>query len=120
MMEVFRTFRFHAARYLPYLDENHICKKMHGHTFNLTIHVKGKINKTTGFVIDFFDVDTIVKKHIISKIDHKVLNDINNLANPTSEYLCRWIWTNLEEKISGLYKITLSEDHGTGIVYKGE
>ena len=43
-MEVFRTFRFHAARHLPNLDDNHICKKIHGHTFNLTVHVKNEIN----------------------------------------------------------------------------
>ena len=119
-MEVFRSFRFHAARFLPNLDDSHICKKMHGHTFNLTVHINGPIMKRNGFVIDFFDVDKTVDKYIISKIDHQVLNNINNLDNPTSEYLCKWIWDNLEKQINGLSKIVLSEDHGTGIIYKGE
>ena len=119
-MQVFRSFRFHAARYLPNLDDSHICKKMHGHTFNLTIYVEGNINKKDGFVIDFFEIDKIVNTNIISIIDHQVLNNIPNLENPTSEYLSKWIWKNLVNKIKGLYKITLSEDHGTGIIYKGE
>ena len=118
-MVVYRTFRFHAARYLPKLSEDHICKQMHGHTFNLTVYVEGKIN-TNGFVIDFFDIDKIVKKSIIDLIDHKVLNDLNNLTNPTSEYLCKWIWSKLENQLPGLIKVKLSEDHGTGIIYKGE
>ena len=119
-MEVFRTFRFHAARYLPNLDDSHICKKMHGHTFNLAIHIKGKINSKDGFIMDFFDIDKIVNKCIISKIDHKVLNDISQLENPTSEYLCQWIWNSLYGELNGLFKVVLSEDHGTGIVYRGE
>ena len=41
-MTVFRNFRFHSARHLPNLDDNHICKQTHGHTFNLTVHIKGE------------------------------------------------------------------------------
>ena len=95
-------------------------KKIHGHTFNLKIHVEGSINHKTGFVIDFFDIDKIVNKNIIPFIDHKLLNDIDGLENPTSENLCVWIWNKLKTNIPGLVKIVLSEDHGTGIVYKGE
>ena len=119
-MIVFRQFRFHAARYLPNLKDDHICKHIHGHTFNLTIYVKGTINKDTGFVMDFFDIDTIVNKHIINFIDHKLLNDIEGLTNPTSENLCKWIWNKLNKEISILSKIVLSEDHGTGIIYSSE
>ena len=119
-MEVFRSFRFHAARFLPNLDNTHICKKMHGHTFNITIHVTGEINTKNGFVMDFFDIDKILNKYVISIIDHKVLNDIDGLENPTSEHLSKWIWNKIINKIPTLSKIVLSEDHGTGIIYKGE
>ena len=118
-MIVYRTFRFHAARHLPKLSDDHICKQTHGHTFNLTIYVDGKIENRSGFVIDFFDIDKIVKKSVIKKIDHKLLNDIDGLTNPTSEYLCKWIWKKLENEFTGLIKVKLSEDHGTGIIYKG-
>ena len=119
-MQVFRNFRFHSARHLPKLDDNHICKKIHGHTFNLIVYVNGEINSKTGFVIDFYTIDKIVESNIIKKIDHKLLNDIPNLDNPTSEHLCVWIWNNLNKQLEGLSKIILSEDHGTGIVFKGE
>ena len=119
-MQVFRQFRFHSARHLPNLKDNHICKQMHGHTFNLTIYVVGKINSNTGFVMDFYDIDTIVNENVINLIDHKLLNDIDGLKNPTSEILCRWIWKRLDKNILGLSKIILSEDHGTGIIYTGD
>jgi len=119
-MEVFRSFRFHSARFLPNLNDEHICKQTHGHTFNLTIYVSGDINNKTGFIIDFFEIDKIFNKNIMPLIDHKLLNEINGLENPTSENLCVWIWNILKDKIKGLTKIKLSEDHGTGIVYEGK
>ena len=60
------------------------------------------------------------KNTILTKIDHKVLNDNPDLKNPTSEYICKWIWKQLSPKLKGLSKLVLSEDHGTGIIYKGE
>ena len=93
---------------------------MHGHTFNITIYLDGPINEKTGFVMDFFDLDKVVKKEIINKIDHKVLNDIEGLKNPSSENLTIFIWNILVRKIDCLSKVTVSEDRGTGIEYSGE
>ncbi len=119
-MIVYRNFRFHSARHLPKLKDDHICKQTHGHTFNLTIYIKGEINKNDGFIIDFFDIDTIIKSKILPLIDHKLLNEIEGLENPTSEHLIKWIWNRINKEFQGLYKIKLSEDHGTGIIFKGE
>ena len=83
-MKIYRTYRAHCARYIPTLDDGHICKEMHGHTFNIVVSIDGPINEKTGFVIDFFDLDKIVKKEVISIIDHKVLNDIDGLSNPST------------------------------------
>ena len=58
-MIVYRTFRFHAARFLPNLKDDHICKTMHGHTFNLTVYISGTIKDKDGFVNDFFEIDNI-------------------------------------------------------------
>ena len=119
-MIVYRNFRFHSARYLPKLNDDHICKQTHGHTFNLTIYINGKINPQDGFVIDFFDIDKIINNKILPLIDHKLLNEIEGLENPTSENLIKWIWDKIKNDFSKLHKIKLSEDHGTGIIYNGE
>ena len=93
---------------------------MHGHTFNITIYLDGPINEKTGFVMDFFDLDKVVEKEVINKIDHMVLNDIEGLKNPSSENLSIFIWDTLVSKIDYLSKVTVSEDRGTGIEYSGE
>ena len=118
-MIVYRTFRFHAARFLPNLHDKHICKEIHGHTFNLTVYISGTIKNPEGFVIDFFDIDIVLNKKILPLIDHKLLNDVEGLSNPTSEHLIKWIWDNIVNEFSGLGKLKLSEDHGTGIIYQG-
>ena len=60
-MEVFKTFSIEAARSLPNLPDDHPCTNIHGHSFKITITVSGNINETSGFVIDFGDVDTEFK-----------------------------------------------------------
>ena len=110
----------HSARFIPTLDSTHPCSKMHGHTFKILIELDGPIDDKTGFVMDFYDLDLIINDSITKKIDHKVLNDVSGLENPSSEYLSKWIWAQLTDSIPILSKITVSEDHGTGIKYSGE
>ena len=38
-MKIYRTYRAHCARYIPTLDDGHICKEMHGHTFNIVVSI---------------------------------------------------------------------------------
>ena len=119
-VKIYRTYIAHSARYIPNLEDGHKCKTMHGHTFNITIYLDGPINEKTGFVMDFFDLDKVVEKEVINKIDHMVLNDIEGLKNPSSENLSIFIWDTLVSKIDYLSKVTVSEDRGTGIEYSGE
>ena len=118
-MKIYRTYRAHCARYIPTLDDGHVCKEMHGHTFNIIVSIDGPINEKTGFVMDFFDLDKIVKKEVISIIDHKVLNDIDGLPNPSTEHLAIFVWNKLVNQIDHLSTIAISEDKGTGTEYSG-
>ena len=118
-MKIHRSYTVHAARFIPTLDSNHPCSKMHGHTFNIIVELDGPINEKTGFVMDFYDLDAIVNKKVIQYIDHKVLNEIDGLPNPSSEHLAVWIWSRLADDIAILSEITVSEEYGTGIKYSG-
>ena len=118
-MEVFKTFSIEAARSLPNLPDDHPCTNVHGHSFKITITVSGDINETTGFVIDFDNIDTAFKP-IFQMIDHSYLNDIEGLENPSSENMCRWIWTRLAPTLTGLSQIKIKETDSTGCTYKGE
>ena len=43
------------------------------------------------------------------QLDHRYLNEIAGLENPTSENLARWIWRQLSPSLPGLAEIEVRE-----------
>jgi len=107
-VEITREFTFDSCHKL--LDYNGKCANLHGHTYHLQISLKRRINPKTGMVIDFGDLNRIVSKLILDKIDHVYLNDVMDI-NPTAENMICWIWKQLEREPIGelLSKIKLWE-----------
>ena len=118
-MEVYKIFAIEAASSLPNLPDGHPCKNIHGHSFKIIITVEGDIQKNSGFVMDFGDID-LVFNPIKKIIDHSYLNKIKGLENPSSENLCKWIWQRLIKTLPSLKKIEIKETDSTGCIYQGE
>jgi 6-pyruvoyltetrahydropterin/6-carboxytetrahydropterin synthase len=117
-MEIFNIYHLEAARRLPGLPDSHPCSRLHGHSFRIEIFVSGPVDLTTGWVMDFADLDAAFEP-IRSRLDHRCLNDIPGLENPTSENLAQWIWQELQPAVPGLSKIVVRETHRSGCVYTG-
>lgn len=117
-MEVYKDFRFEAAHFLPKVPEGHPCKRMHGHSYKVTVHIKGGLGNETGWLLDFGDIKKAFAP-ILQKLDHSVLNEIAGLENPTSELLAIWIWKQLKPVLPLLSKIVVSETSTSGCVYEG-
>ena len=49
----------------------------------------------TGWVIDFGHLDEVVKELVLKPLDHRYLNDVEGLSNPTSENIVLWVWDRL-------------------------
>jgi len=118
-MDIYKVFTIEAARSLPNLSDNHPCKKTHGHSFKIIITISGEINKTTGFVMDFSEIDEAFSP-IYKLIDHSYLNDVEGLENPSSENLSRWIWNKLLNALPSLKQIEIQETSLTGCIYRGD
>ncbi len=91
-MFITREFTFDSAHKLT--DYYGKCERMHGHTYKLQITLDGKVQEN-GLVIDFVVLKRIVKKHVLDKLDHNVLNDV--VGNPSAENLVVWIWDQLKD-----------------------
>ena len=117
-MEIFKVFKFDAAHRLSNVPAGHKCAQLHGHSFRVEIHLRGKADLQTGWVMDFADI-TAACLPVIDQLDHKYLNDIAGLANPTSENLARWIWQNLLPSLPQLSKIIVQESTESGCIYEG-
>lgn len=78
-IRVTKKFTFDMAHALDGYDGP--CKNIHGHTYTLSVTLKGKViesntNPKNGMVIDFGDLKKIVKEVILDKYDHAlVLNE---------------------------------------------
>ena len=118
-MEIFRVFQIEAAHYLPNVPEGHKCRRLHGHSFRIEIHVGGDVGAESGWVMDFADVKRAFQP-LFDRLDHHCLNDIEELENPTSENLARWIWRRLQPGLPGLERIVVQETCTAGCVYSGD
>lgn len=118
-MEIYKEFVFDSAHSLPFVPEGHKCKNLHGHTFFLKIFVKGPIDTRIGWVIDFADIKKVCKP-IIDTLDHKYLNEIEGLENPTSEVLAIWLWRKIKPQLPLLSKIEIMETPTSAAIYCGE
>ncbi len=72
---------------------------MHGHNYKLEIELGSHyLDEVTGFVMDFADVDGPVNA-LLLKVDHRLLNDIEGLQNPTAELIARWFFAALKDHL---------------------
>lgn len=118
-MEIFKVFRINAAHCLPNVPPGHKCANLHGHSFRIEIHIKGPIDPQLGWVIDFTDIARAFQP-LLDQLDHKKLNDIEGLSNPTSENLALWIWKNLKPVLPDLSEVIVQESTESGCIYRGE
>lgn len=118
-MLIYKEFSFESAHRLPNVPDGHKCARLHGHSFHVRVSVSGAVGETSGWVMDFADIKAAVKP-IHDELDHRYLNEIAGLENPTSEVLARWIWRALSPALPGLAEIQVRETCTSGCVYRGE
>ena len=56
---------------------------------------------------------------MIDALDHRYLNEIDGLDNPTSEHLAVWIWTRVAPVLPGLSRVVVQETCTSGCEYRG-
>lgn len=117
-MEIHVAFSFDAAHKLPYLPEGHKCSRLHGHTFQIEVYVEGEVDKARGWVLDFSEIKTVVRP-VVDLLDHRYLNDIPGLDNPTSENIARWLWERIAPSLPGLSRILVRENPNSGVEHRG-
>jgi 6-pyruvoyltetrahydropterin/6-carboxytetrahydropterin synthase len=118
-VEIFKEFRIEAAHHLPNVPQDHKCRRLHGHSFLIAVHVAGDVDPTTGWVVDFAELSAAFAP-LHDELDHRYLNDVPGLENPTSEHLARWVWDRLSGALPGLSRIVVHETCTSGCEYRGE
>lgn len=100
-------FGFEAAHYLPRLPDDHKCKRMHGHSFAVEVGLENR-DKAEPLLRDVYDA-----------LDHRCLNEIDGLENPTSENVCRWIWEFIGSRGAATSAVSVAETCTARCEYHG-
>ena len=119
MMEIFKSFTFDSAHFLPNVHDGHKCKAIHGHTYRLVVYIDGPLDPHLGWVMDFADLKKVVDP-IVKRLDHHLMNEIPGLENPTCEQIAVWIWDQVKPHVPLMSKIELHETPTSGAGYRGE
>ncbi len=116
-VELSCIFRYEAAHSLPLVPNGHQCGRLHGHSYELTVVIRGPV-RSDGFVVDFAVVKDAVNP-LIKTLDHYTLNDIDGLWNPTVENQLVWLWEKLVDKVPHLHELRLRETANNSASYFG-
>ncbi|MEX1017242.1 MAG: 6-carboxytetrahydropterin synthase QueD [Phycisphaeraceae bacterium] len=114
-----KSIDFEAAHFLPTFPEGHKCRRMHGHSFKVEVILEGEIDEQKGYLQDFGEVKAALQP-IHDALDHRLLNDIEGLANPTAELLAKWIYDRLKPGLPLLTQVRVRETCTSAATYRGE
>lgn len=107
-------FEFSAAHSLPHHAGK--CRRPHGHNYLLEVGVAGQPRpadgtSSEGMVMDFADLRRIVQEQVLTRLDHRDLNEVLPAEQQptTAEHLALWVWNALEPWLADLARIRIWE-----------
>lgn len=112
-ISICREYHFDSAHRLEWHQGR--CKNLHGHTYRLAVWVGGDLD-VRGVIMDFEDLDAVVKRAVISRLDHTYLNEI--IENPTAERTAMWALERLLAEGLSITEIQLWETPRSAVSLK--
>jgi len=104
--EITKSFTFEAAHHFPQMGEGHPYARIHGHSFQVEVTIKGDRDADHGWVVDFDEVDRTLSG-LRDTLCHNYLNEIDGLQNPSLENIAIWIAEKLKDNFPGLAYVTV-------------
>ncbi len=120
MYELTKQFRFDSAHTLEREIEVEGSRRIHGHSYRAEVTLRGKPDPETGMIID---TGLLANKlaQVRDALDHRFLDEINDLGPGTMENLCAYIWRKLEDEIITLHSVAVLRDSTEDrVTYYGE
>src|SRR5262249_58189031 len=109
MFELSKQFRFDAAHTLERAVETDASRRIHGHSYRAEVTIRGVPDKASGMLMDLGLLQRALDdaRHAL---DHRFLDEINDLGPATMENLSAWIWRRLAPAVPRLAPVTLYPD----------
>ena len=118
-MRIYKEFGFEAAHFLPSAPPGHPNARVHGHSFRARVTIDGEPDGKTGVVMNLDEVEMALGE-ARAALDHRFLNEVEGLSQPTLERIAMWLWDRLHNRLPGLAEIEIARDScHEGCVYRG-
>jgi 6-pyruvoyltetrahydropterin/6-carboxytetrahydropterin synthase len=104
VFELSQRFYFEAAHTLNRSYETEGSLRIHGHTYEAEITLKGSPDPMTGMIVDLGLLREEIDR-VRSMLDHRFLDEINDLGPATLENLTVFICNQIEKKFSNLCSV---------------
>jgi 6-pyruvoyltetrahydropterin/6-carboxytetrahydropterin synthase len=113
MFELSKEFRFDAAHTLERVIETESSRRIHGHSYRAEVVLRGRPDPQTGMIMDLglFESALEVARE---GLDHRFLDELNDLGPATMENLAAWIWRKVEPACPNLWRVTVRRDSDQG------
>lgn len=114
---LWRRYAFQSAHQLPHVPAGHKCGRLHGHGFEAIVHANVDLG-ARDLAVDYDHLDEVWAP-LHERLDHRCLNEIEGLANPTSELISSWLWQRLQPVLPELSWVTVYETGSSGANFDG-
>lgn len=120
MYELSKRFYFDAAHTLHREIETESSARIHGHSYRAEVTVRGRPDPASGMIVDLGLLERKLAE-TREALDHRFLDEINDLGPATMENLCAYIWRRLQDEVANLAKVSVHRDSsGEACSYFGE
>jgi 6-pyruvoyltetrahydropterin/6-carboxytetrahydropterin synthase len=113
MYELSKEFRFDAAHTLNRTVEAESSRRIHGHSYRAEILLRGQLDPDTGMLMDIGLLEQALEE-TRAALDHRFLDEIDDLGAATMENLSAWIWRRLAPTLPNLWRVTVKRDSDAG------
>ena len=118
-MRIYKEFTFEAAHFLPSAPPGHPNARVHGHSFRVRVTIDGEPDDKTGVIMHLDDIEAALAD-VHEALDHRMLNEVEGLSQPTLERITIWLWDRLHNRLPGLAEIEIARDScREGCIYCG-
>ncbi|WP_083444779.1 6-pyruvoyl trahydropterin synthase family protein [Herbaspirillum rhizosphaerae] len=105
--ELSQCFYFEAAHTLNRAIDGDSSRRIHGHTYHAEVTIRGIPDQQTGMIVDLGMFRNSLAE-IKELLDHRLLDEIKDLGNPTLENLCNFMGKILIKTLPAIYRISIS------------
>ena len=112
---IWKDFTIDSAAQLKRAPSGALQAGIHGHTYNLRLHLSAPLDTVMGWTIDFGDVKAIFDP-VFKALDHHPLHELAELMDADTASVANWIYTTTRKNLPQLVRVDLYETDRCGAI----